>query len=244
VADEAPVADRFLVASRRISCQGQPGADRPAHVGIVLADPACEDNGVDALLGLDAAGIDFGLRRQQESLLRLIDFSTELMQGMLSHAALRAGALHVDLSRLRAYRWQVKALAVGATVLSTGLVGVATWLVFSWLGVELPLLYCLLFGALISPIDPIAVMGVLKTAGAPEDLELVITDESLFNDGVASSSSRSCSALPSAAWCRPPATACSCCCGKRAAACCSALFWGTSHSDFSRASTVIRSSCS
>lgn len=84
MADEAPVADRFLVASRRISCQGQPGADRPAHVGIVLADPACEDNGVDALLDLDAAGIDFGLRRQQESLLRLIDFSTELMQGMLS----------------------------------------------------------------------------------------------------------------------------------------------------------------
>ncbi len=136
-----------------------------------------------ALLGLDAAGIDFGLRRQQESLLRSIDFSTVLMQGMLS-LLLFAGALHVDLSRLRAYRWQVGALAVGSTLLSTALVGGATWLVFPWFGVELPLLHCLLFGALISPTDPIAVMGVLKTAGAPEDLELVIAGESLFNDGL------------------------------------------------------------
>ena len=135
------------------------------------------------LLGLDAAGIDFGLRRREESLLRSIDFSTVLMQGMLS-MLLFAGALHVDLSRLKAYRWQVGALAVGSTILSTALVGFATWLVLPWLGIDLPLLYCLLFGALISPTDPIAVMGVLKTAGAPENLELVITGESLFNDGV------------------------------------------------------------
>ena len=78
----------------------------------------------------------------------------------------------------------MKALAVGATVLSTALVGVATWLVFPWLGVELRLLYCLLFGSLISPTEPIAVMGLLKTAGASEGLGLVIAGESFFNDGV------------------------------------------------------------
>ena len=136
-----------------------------------------------ALLGLDAAGVDFGLRGREESLLRSVDFSTVLMQGMLS-MLLFAGALHVDLGRLRMYRWQVAALAVGSTLLSTALVGIAAWMVFAWLGIDLSLLYCLLFGALISPTDPIAVMGVLKRAGAPENLELVIAGESLFNDGV------------------------------------------------------------
>ena len=62
--------------------------------------------------------------------------------------------------------------------------GFGTWLTLPWVGLELPLIYCLLFGALISPTDPIAVMGILKTAGAPKNLELVIAGESLFNDGV------------------------------------------------------------
>ncbi|MBX3652572.1 MAG: sodium:proton antiporter [Ramlibacter sp.] len=135
------------------------------------------------LIGLDLAGIDFGLRQYEESLLRSIDFSDVLMQGMLS-LLLFAGALHVDLSELRAWRWQVGALAVVATLLSTLVVGLGAWLVLPWVGLELPLIYCLLFGALISPTDPIAVMGILKTAGAPRDLELVIAGESLFNDGV------------------------------------------------------------
>ncbi len=135
------------------------------------------------LIGMDAAGIDYGLRRYEESLLRSIDFSNVLMQGMLS-LLLFAGALHVDLSELRAYRWQVGMLAVLSTVLSTVAVGFGTWLTLPWVGLELPLIYCLLFGALISPTDPIAVMGILKTAGAPKNLELVIAGESLFNDGV------------------------------------------------------------
>jgi CPA1 family monovalent cation:H+ antiporter len=136
-----------------------------------------------ALIGLDAAGIDFGLRQYEESLLRSIDFSNVLMQGMLS-LLLFAGALHVDLSELRAYRWQVGLLAVLSTTLSTLAVGFGTWFALSWVGLELPLVFCLLFGALISPTDPIAVMGILKTAGAPKKLELVIAGESLFNDGV------------------------------------------------------------
>ncbi|MBX3587793.1 MAG: sodium:proton antiporter [Ramlibacter sp.] len=136
-----------------------------------------------ALIGLDLAGIDFGLRQYEESLLRSIDFSDVLMQGMLS-LLLFAGALHVDLSELRAWRWQVGTLAVLATTVSTLVVGLGTWLLLPLTGLQLPLIYCLLFGALISPTDPIAVMGILKTAGAPRDLELVIAGESLFNDGV------------------------------------------------------------
>jgi len=173
------IAAIFIVITALLAYLNQRFLGLPIAIGVMVSALLLSL----ALLGLDAAGIDFGLRRQQESLLRSIDFSTVLMQGMLS-MLLFAGALHVDLSRLKAYRWQVGALAIGSTVLSTAVVGVATWLVFPWLGVELPLLYCLLFGALISPTDPIAVMGVLKTAGAPEDLELVIAGESLFNDGV------------------------------------------------------------
>ena len=136
-----------------------------------------------AIVALDALGLDHGLRQYEESFLRAIDFSGVLMQGMLSFL-LFAGALHVDLNALKKYRWQVATLALVGTVLSTMLVGLGLWLVLPWLGVELPLMHCLLFGALISPTDPIAVMGILKSAGAPKNLELVIAGESLFNDGV------------------------------------------------------------
>jgi hypothetical protein len=114
---------------------------------------------------------------------RAIDFSDVLLQGMLS-VLLFAAALHIDIGRLRRYRWQIGALALVGTVASTLVVGAAAWLVLPWIGVSLPLVYCLLFGALISPTDPIAVMSVLKSAGVPKDLELVIAGESLFNDGI------------------------------------------------------------
>jgi CPA1 family monovalent cation:H+ antiporter len=136
-----------------------------------------------ALIGLDALGLAQGLREYEESLLRSIDFSEVLMQGMLS-LLLFAGALHVDLSELKAYRWPVGALALVGTLLSTIAVGYGMWFTLPVVGLELPLMYCLLFGALISPTDPIAVMGILKSARAPKALELVISGESLFNDGV------------------------------------------------------------
>ena len=128
-------------------------------------------------------GWDASLLRYEESFVRSIDFSDVLMQGMLS-LLLFAGALHVDLSELKAYRWQIGAMALIGTAISSLLVGGALWFGLPWLGVQLPLVYCLLFGALISPTDPIAVMGILKSAGAPRRLELVIAGESLFNDGV------------------------------------------------------------
>jgi CPA1 family monovalent cation:H+ antiporter len=132
---------------------------------------------------LDFVGADFGLHRKMEAMLRAIDFSNVLMQGMLSFL-LFAGALHIDLSELRAYRWQVLILAIFSTLFSTFIVGLAAWYVLPLIGISMPLLYCLLFGALISPTDPIAVMGILKSAGIPKNLELVISGESLFNDGV------------------------------------------------------------
>ena len=136
-----------------------------------------------SIILLKLIGIDHGLHQQVEMMLRSIDFSNVLMQGMLSFL-LFAGALHVDLSELKAYRWQVGGLSIFSTLFSTFIVGLGAWGALPWFGIELPLIYCLLFGALISPTDPIAVMGILKTAGVPKNLELVISGESLFNDGV------------------------------------------------------------
>ncbi|MEO8545650.1 MAG: sodium:proton antiporter [Burkholderiaceae bacterium] len=135
------------------------------------------------IVGLDVAGVSHAMRTYEESLVRSIDFSDVLMQGMLS-LLLFAGALHVDLSELKALRWPVASLALIGTLVSTLMVGYGLWAALPWVGLELPLMYCLLFGALISPTDPIAVMGILKSAGAPKNLEHVIAGESLFNDGV------------------------------------------------------------
>jgi len=135
------------------------------------------------LVLLDSVGVAHALRVYETSLLQSIDFSEVLMQGMLS-LLLFAGALHIDLSELKAFRWQVATLAVLGTLLSTLAVGFGVYWTLPWIGLQLPLIYCLLFGALISPTDPIAVMGILKSAGAPKELELMIAGESLFNDGV------------------------------------------------------------
>jgi CPA1 family monovalent cation:H+ antiporter len=135
------------------------------------------------LLGLDLLGLDHGLRDFTQSFLKQLDFSQVLMQGMLS-MLLFAGALHVDLSALKRFAWQVASLALLGTVASTFLIGFAMHAVLPWIGITLPLVYCLLFGALISPTDPIAVLGILRSAGAPKTMEIVIAGESLFNDGV------------------------------------------------------------
>lgn len=119
----------------------------------------------------------------EQSLVEAVDFSELLMQGMLS-LLLFAGAIHVNLKQLRAYRWQVASLAVIGTALSTVIIGVALWGISSLTGLQLPFIYCLIFGALISPTDPIAVLGILSSVGAPKNVELVMSGESLFNDGV------------------------------------------------------------
>ena len=135
-----------------------------------------------ALVGLDKLGVN-ALRDYEIVLLSSIDFSDVLMEGMLS-ILLFAGALHVDLNDLTRYKWQVSLLSVCGTVVSTLLVGLVVWHILPLAGFRLPLSYCLLFGALISPTDPIAVMGIVRQAGAPKNLVIVIAGESLFNDGV------------------------------------------------------------
>ncbi len=151
----------------------------PTAIGVMVTALACSLG----IVALSKLGITSLPLRLEEDLLNSIDFSEVLMQGMLS-LLLFAGALHVDLSELKAYRWQIGALALIGTVLSTLAVGYGVWFALPLVGLQLPLVYCLLFGALISPTDPIAVMGILKSAGAPKNLELVIAGESLFNDGV------------------------------------------------------------
>lgn len=112
-----------------------------------------------------------------------IDFHSTLMHGMLSFL-LFAGALHVNLNDLERQKWIIGLLASLGVVLSTCIIGGVSYLVFSAIGLNMPIVYCLLFGALISPTDPIAVMGILKSSSAPRSLHTKIAGESLFNDGV------------------------------------------------------------
>lgn len=120
---------------------------------------------------------------QVESIVAGIDFNKTLMQGMLGFL-LFAGALHVNWSDLDEHKWLIACLATVGVLLSTLIVGLLAWAVFLWLGIPVSLIYCLLFGALISPTDPIAVLAILKQAAAPKSLEIKISGESLFNDGV------------------------------------------------------------
>jgi CPA1 family monovalent cation:H+ antiporter len=124
-----------------------------------------------------------GLEQQARLLLASIDFNQALLHGMLSFL-LFAGALHVNLSDLAQQKWIIGSLATFGVVASTLLVGTSTWFILGFLEVQMPWIYCLLFGALISPTDPIAVLGILKTAKIPKSLETKIAGESLFNDGV------------------------------------------------------------
>ena len=95
-----------------------------------------------------------------------------------------AGALHVEANELLRHKWIIFSLATAGTILSTVLVGVLTWQVFRLMGPALPLIYCLLFGALISPTDPVAVLGILKELKVPKSIETQMAGEALFNDGV------------------------------------------------------------
>ncbi len=124
-----------------------------------------------------------GLEDKAEILISNIDFDETLMQGMLSFL-LFAGALHVNINDLRDQKWIIAILATFGVVLSTFIIGAASFYIFNFIGISLPFIYCLLFGALISPTDPIAVLGILKKAGIPKSLETKVVGESLFNDGV------------------------------------------------------------
>jgi CPA1 family monovalent cation:H+ antiporter len=113
-----------------------------------------------------------------------VDFQDVLMNFMLSFL-LFAGAIHIDAAKLKKELLPVILLATVGILLSTFIVGAMLYYLFVLFAMPIPLIYCLLFGALISPTDPIAVLGILKSAKIPASLELKISGESLFNDGVA-----------------------------------------------------------
>lgn len=117
------------------------------------------------------------------NLLRQVDFQRTVLEGMLGFL-LFAGALHVDLSLLRERAWVVGLMATLGVLLSTVIVGLGFWYAAGLAGVDLPLSWAFVFGALISPTDPVAVLSTLKAVRVPKPLELDMTGESLFNDGV------------------------------------------------------------
>jgi monovalent cation:H+ antiporter, CPA1 family len=120
---------------------------------------------------------------QVRRLLAVIDFNQALMQGMLGFL-LFAGALHININDLMEDKWAIGVFATVGVVISTVVVGVAMYLLSHWLGFPLSLIHCFLFGALISPTDPIAVLATLKEIDASRRLSARIAGESLFNDGI------------------------------------------------------------
>jgi len=135
------------------------------------------------LVVLSHAGLG-AAREMAEGVVGQIEFDEALLNGMLGFL-LFAGALHVNLDELLARKWTIGILASFGVVTCMFLVAFSCYWLFAAVGRPLPFIYCLLFGSLISPTDPIAVMGILKTAGASKSLEIKIAGESLFNDGVA-----------------------------------------------------------
>lgn len=136
-----------------------------------------------AMMAVDALFPGMGLGDAVREMLADIDFSDALLEGMLSFL-LFAGALHVDLDALASQKWAITLTATLGTLISTFLIGGVLWLIVGLLGIALPLIWCLVFGALIAPTDPVAVLGILKRTRVPVTLEAKIAGESLFNDGV------------------------------------------------------------
>ncbi len=151
----------------------------PTAIGIMLISLA-----LSLLLLLCGKLGFFDVSQQARALIAGIDFHATLINGMLSFL-LFAGALHINLNELRKQKWVILILATAGVVSSTFIIGGMSWVILNALELNISFIYCLLFGALISPTDPIAVLGILKTVGVPKSLEIKISGESLFNDGVA-----------------------------------------------------------
>ncbi len=135
------------------------------------------------LIAVGAVLPQLGLKLALRSLLAGVNLPVALLNGFLSFL-LFAGALEVDFAELFARKWTVLTLAIFGTLLSTALIAAALAGVSAVLGIRIPLAWCLVFGALISPTDPVAVLLVLRRVGIPQDLQAIIAGESLFNDGI------------------------------------------------------------
>ena len=149
----------------------------PSAIGLML---------ITILFTLSVVIISFfddTLLQQEKEFIQSIDFKTVLLDIMLSFL-LFAGALHTNFTELKAQRKPVIAFATLGILISTFLSGVFVYFLLQLINFPVDFIYCLLFGALISPTDPIAVLGIMKKVGAPKNLEIKIVGESLFNDGV------------------------------------------------------------
>lgn len=113
-----------------------------------------------------------------------LDFN-EILMGAMLNFLLFAGAMHVNILDLKNLRWTIATYATISVVLSAFIISVILYYIAPYFGIQIPYIYCLLFGTLISPTDPIVVLGILKQAKVPKIIETKITGESLFNDGVA-----------------------------------------------------------
>jgi CPA1 family monovalent cation:H+ antiporter len=143
--------------------------------------------GVSLLVSLGIAGMGaFGVSSPQhhaERIISNIDFNKTLLHGMLAFL-LFAGSLQIKIRDLAQQKWIITLLSTMGVIVSTFIVGGLTWLMLGALGIPVSFIQCLLFGALISPTDPVAVIAILKTSGVPKSLETKIAGESLFNDGI------------------------------------------------------------
>ncbi len=149
----------------------------PNAIGLMLVAIAA------TLLFATGAWFSPGLMSTAKELVLQIDFEHILLDVMLGFL-LFAGALHTNFGQLRVYLWPVLTFATVGVLLSAMLIASLSYFMFQWIGLEVSFVECLIFGALISPTDPIAVMGILRKANVPKGLEIKIVGESLFNDGV------------------------------------------------------------
>ncbi len=149
----------------------------PTTIGIMVLAMA------SSLLLMALGRIVPGLHTWLVEAVLALDFERLLMDVLLSFL-LFAGAMHIDAARLKKQKHPIIALATVGVLLSTALIGGGMWGLLQLFGQDVPIIYCLLFGALISPTDPVAVLGILKRTKLPRSLELKIAGESLFNDGV------------------------------------------------------------
>lgn len=149
----------------------------PTTIGIMLISLGF------SLILILMGGIFPWVTEAAEGIVNQIDFEDALLDVMLSYL-LFAGALHVNLADLAEKKRIIGFMATFGVILSTFLVGTIVYLLLPILGIEMKYIHCLLFGALISPTDPVAVLGIMKKAGVSKSLETKITGESLFNDGI------------------------------------------------------------
>ena len=135
------------------------------------------------IIGLISSKLGWDPKDFAIHLLDGISFTDTFLHGMLGYL-LFAASLHVNTRELSKHKTIIGLLATVSVLLSTIIVGFGTYALTQLLNIDIPLAYCLVFGALISPTDPIAVLGILKTANAPKGLEMKIAGEALFNDGM------------------------------------------------------------